>query len=122
MLPLFEAAAKNAEAFIQKSDEEREMDKHQKREENKKRIIFHLKYHPDDPPFSVIQRIFRECILHPKGERPFPELTNHAGMEITIERLTVCYSNHPNLGSMLSYRKICNRKGLKDSSFLKEEE
>jgi len=122
LLPLFEQAAKNAEAFTRKSDEERALEKLQKKEENEKRVILHLKYHPQDPPSSVIQRMFRECILQPQGELPFSELTNQEGRKIPLERLTICYSNHPNLGSMLSYRKICNRKGLKVSSFLQDQE
>ena len=122
LLPLFEKAAKNAEAFIQKSEEVRAAEKRQKQEDNKKRIFFHLKYHPNDPPSSVIQRIFRECIMHPPGELPFHELRNNCGQEIPLERLTVCYSTHPNLGSIFSYRKICKRQGLTVSSVLQEEE
>ncbi len=122
LLPIFEKAAKNAEAFIRKSEEEIAAEKRQKLEENKKRIFLHLKYHPDDPPSSVIQRIFRKCIMHPRGELPFHELKNDAGVEIPLERLTVCYSTHPNLGSMLSYRKICKRKSMKVSSFLQAPE
>jgi hypothetical protein len=118
LLPLFEKAAKNAETFLKKSDEDRAREKRKKIEENGKRIFIHLKYHPNDPNSSVIQKVFRECILHPQGEEPFHELTNQEGRKIPLERLTVCYSNHPNLGKLLSYRKICKRTGLKVSSFL----
>ena len=120
LLPLFQKAATNAEAFLGRSDEEIAERKREKLKENKERIFFHLKFHPDDPHSSVIQKVFRECIMHPSGEKPFHELTNDAGQDIPLGRLTVSYSNHPNLGSMLSYRKICRRKGLKVSSFLEE--
>ena len=118
LLPLFEKAAKNAEAFLKKSDEDRAREKRKKIEEKGKRIFIHLKYHPNDPPSSVIQKIFRDCILLPQGEEPLHELKNQQGRKIPLERLIVCYSNHPNLGKLLSYRKICKRPGLKVSSFL----
>ena len=51
-------------------------------------------------------------------ELPFSELKNQEGRKIPLEKLTVCYSTHPNLGSLLSYRKICKRTGLKVSSYL----
>ena len=122
LLPIFEKAAKNAEAFLRKPEEVRLKEKRQKKEEDNKRILLHLKYHPDDPPSSVIQQVFRECILHPKGDEPFCELRNQTGQKIPLERLTVCYSTHPNLGKLLSYRKICQRKGLTVSSFLKKDD
>ena len=118
LLPLFEKAAKNAEAFKNKSEEEKEREKIQKEEAAKKRIFLHLKYHPNDPKSSTIQRIFKNCIMHPPGQKPFNEIENDDGHQIPLERLTVCYSTHPNLGALFSYRKICKRKGLKVSSFL----
>jgi hypothetical protein len=122
LMPLFEKAVDKADAFLKKTDEERAMEKRRKREENEKRIFFHLKYHPDDPSSSVIQKVFRECILQPSGELPFHELRNDVGQKIPVERLTICYSTHPNIGSLLSYRKICKRKGLKVSSFLPKDD
>lgn len=121
LMPLFEKAAKNAEAYLLKSDEERATEKAKKAEENSKRIFFHLKYHPNDPRSSVIQRLFRECIMQPAGEKPFQEVQNSAGQAIPVERLTVCYSTHPNLKSQLSYRKI-SRRSLQVSSFLKDDQ
>ena len=118
LLPLFEKAAKNAEAFKNKSEEEKEREKIQKEEAAKKRIFLHLKYHPNDPKSSTIQRLFKNCIMHPPGQKPFNEIENDDGHQIPLERLTVCYSTHPNLGALFSYRKICKRKGLKVSSFL----
>jgi hypothetical protein len=119
LLPLFKTAADKAAAFLRKSDDERTKEKLQRYEENQSRVFFHLKYHPNDPPSSAIQKVFRECILQPRGEVPFHEVRNDSGQRIPVERLTVCYSTHPNIGSILSYRKICGRKGLKVSSFLK---
>ncbi|KAL7493317.1 hypothetical protein ACHAWT_002399 [Skeletonema menzelii] len=120
LLPLFEKAARNAEAYLSKSDTEIAADKAKKKEENSKRIFFHLKYHPNDPPSRVIQKLFRECIMQPEGEKPFRDVRNSGGQQIPIERLTICYSTHPNLKSMLSYRKI-SRRSLKVSSFLKDD-
>jgi hypothetical protein len=118
LLPLLEKAATNAEAFVGKSEEDKAREKRQKDEDSSKRIFLHLNYHPNDPNSSAIQKAFKESIMHPKGNQPFTELENHLGYKIPLDRLTVCYSTHSNLGSLLSYRKICNRKGLKVSSFL----
>ena len=59
--------------------------------------------------------------MQPAGEKPFQEVQNCAGQAIPVERLTVCYSTHPNLKSQLSYRKI-SRRSLQVSSFLTDDQ
>jgi len=102
LLPLLEKAATNSEAFIGKSEEDKAREKCQKDEDSSKRIFLHLKYHPNDndPKSSAIQKAFRESIMHPKGDQPFTELENERGHKIPLDRLTVCYSKHSNLGSL----------------------
>lgn len=63
LLPLLEKAATNAEAFIGKSEEDKAREKRQKDEDSSKRIFLHLKYHPNDPKSSTIQKAIRESIL-----------------------------------------------------------
>jgi hypothetical protein len=58
---------------------------------------------------------------------PFQQTINNAkaylqrtakGYNIPIKRLTIAWHRPPNLGNLLSYRKVNNRKGLKVSSFI----
>ncbi len=46
-------------------------------------------------------------------------LTNQQGYDVPIERLTIAWHRPPNLGNLLSYRKLENRTGLNLSSFIK---
>ena len=70
----------------------------------------HLKYHPNDPKSSAIQKAFRESIMHPKGDQPFTELENERGHKIPLDRLTVCYSTHSNLGPSTMIMLLCKVK------------
>ncbi len=51
-----------------------------------------------------ITAIFYPCYVHPN---------------IPVEQLTVAWHRPPNLGNLLSYRKLHNRTGLKVSSFIR---
>ena len=69
-------------------------------------LFFHLTYHPDDPPSSQIQRIFRETIFAPQNEPPLSILRNRTGSRLEFDALTICYSRPCNLGNMLTPRRI----------------
>jgi hypothetical protein len=45
--------------------------------------------------------------------------TNEQGYNIPIEQLTIAWHWPPNLGNLLSYRKLNHRTGLKVLSFVK---
>jgi hypothetical protein len=69
-------------------------------------VFFHLKYHPANPPASEIQRMWRRHILTPHRATPLYHLRNKDGYQINIRKLTIAYSRAPNLGNLLSCRKL----------------
>ena len=73
---------------------------------NNHSLFLHLQYHPNDPPSSHLQENFREYVLSPRYKHPLPNVRNHAGNPTGINRMIVCYSRAPNLGDLLSYRKL----------------
>ena len=81
------------------------------------RVFLHLQYHPNDPPSPVLQRAWRSAISHPRFGHPFENLQNHRGKPFGINRLIVAYSRPPNLGNLLSYRKLSITTGPQVSSY-----
>ena len=84
----------------------------------KKRCYLHLKYNPADPSSKQIQKLWRDLVAFPANKPHLYHLRNSFGEKIKASRLIIAYSRHPNVGNLLSYRKICNRPGLKVSSFM----
>ena len=68
--------------------------------------FFHTQYHPINPPSREIQKIWRTHIMSPPERPQFNQLTNREGYPITINKLTVAFSRAPNLGNLLSCRKL----------------
>ena len=68
--------------------------------------FFHSQYHPSNPPSREIQRLWRTHILSPPGRPHLNQLRNHEGYPITINKLVVAFSRAPNLGNLLSCRKL----------------
>jgi len=83
------------------------------------RVFLHLPYHPANPSSNTIQQHMHKCIANPNGQPPFHRLTNDQGYDILIDRLTIAWHRPPNLGNLLSYRKLSKRTGLKVSSYIK---
>ena len=69
-------------------------------------LFVHLPFHPSNPPSSHIQMLWRDIIAQPVDAKKLTNLTNCTGHKIPISKLTVAYSQHPNLGSRLSCRKV----------------
>ena len=84
----------------------------------KNTLYLHLKYNPADPSSKQIQKLWRELVAFPANKPHLFHLRNDLGEKIRVSRLIIAYSRHPNIGNLLSYRKICNRPGLKVSSFM----
>ena len=78
----------------------------QQTQQSQQDIFFHLQYHPANPPASEIQRIWRRDMLSPPMKTPLHQLTNRDGFQIPIKKLTIAYSRAPNLGNLLSCRKL----------------
>lgn len=112
IIPIFSKAVTNAKDYM-KNGPRRKAD-----DLSKKRVFFHLEYHPNDPPSSVVQQYWRQNFLTPPSQRPLPLVRNHADHPVEVEQMTVAYSRPPNLGNLLSYRRIDKLNGPKVSSFL----
>ena len=72
-------------------------------------IFFHLRYHPNDPPSPAIQDVFRTNVLSPDYCHHLNDVRNHSKIKIGLKRLVVAYSRAPNLGNLLTYRKLTTR-------------
>jgi hypothetical protein len=86
-------------------------------------LFFHLQYHPPDSPSSVIQQAWKDKVAIPRHSQPLASLPICSRKErgktkpFKFDRLIVCYSRQPNLGNLLSYRKITNASGPPVSSY-----
>jgi len=69
-------------------------------------IFFHLPFHPSNPNSAAIQKIWQENIASPLEKPELMNLKNHRGHKISISKLTVAYIRGPNLGNLLSCRKL----------------
>lgn len=71
-------------------------------------LMLHLRYHPYDPPSTLIQKLFRETMLHPNHQEPLEDLKTRKGVRCDFQKLTIAYSRHLNVGNILSVRKLNN--------------
>jgi hypothetical protein len=86
--------------------------------EEEERFFLHMPYHPSDPSSKVLQRAFRETLLHPPGEPALPTLRNENGFPIRISRLTIAYHRQRNIRNVLFSRRFREVPGAPISSFL----
>jgi len=93
----------------------------EKDEDKEKGLFLHLQYHPNDPPSSELQQLWRDHISEPDGKTPLAEVPNlgKPPLPIGIRRMIVAYSRPPNLGNILSYRKLRTPNGRPVSSYIK---
>jgi hypothetical protein len=87
-------------------------------EQKREHVFFHTYFHPNDPPSSIIQKHFRNEMLHRLNKPNLPDLKNKESVPIGIKRLIVCYHRTPNLGNLLSPRLIRDDDGPLVSSYL----
>ena len=118
LLPLFDCAIENATKYINRSEAELEATKATKAEAAKRRVYFHVPYHPDNPKARVIQQLWSKHMASPDGDDPLNQCVNVDGAEVPVDKLIVANHRSLNLGNLLSYRKIENRKGPKASFYL----
>ena len=69
-------------------------------------VFFHLQYHPSNPPPREIQQTWQQQILMPPMKPLLHQLKNRDGCHISLRRLVIAYSRAPNLGNLLSCRKL----------------
>ena len=85
----------------------------------KKRIFFHLEYHPDSPRSHVLQEAWKMMIMEPTTGGHLNLVTNNHGHEVELEQMTVAYSRPRNLENLLSSRNLHLTKGPPVSSYRK---
>ena len=118
LLPLFVKGVLNAESYIAMTQSQRDARKKAKVGRRDERVFFHMPYHPQNPPSTFIQRLWRDHIFSPPGEEILTDLRNSGGYNIPIKRLTIAYHRNVNISNLLSYRTLSKRTGLKTSSFI----
>ena len=118
LLPLFEKGIINATSYMATSQDARDARKKAKIGKLDERVFFHLPFHPQNPTSTFVQRLWRDYIFSPSGEKTLIELKNHFGARIPTKRLIVAYHRNPNIANLLSYRILSKRTGLKASSFI----
>ena len=115
--PLFVKAVRRAEEYMSSSEEYILQRKASSQKANNK-LFLHLKYTPENPDSKTIQKLWRELVPLPQNKPHLTFLRNNLEERLTVSRLVIAYSRHPNIGNLLSYRKICNRPGLNVLSVL----
>ena len=88
-------------------------------EDNKKRVFFHLEYHPDSPRSPELQSIWKNTVIQPPSAEHLSLVQNMADKDVEVQQMTVAYSRPRNLGNLLSPRNLHISKGLPVSSYRK---
>jgi hypothetical protein len=78
--------------------------------------FFKQTYHPQDPPSSAIRRAWQNTVADPPFSKPL-KLVDFNHNPVGDRRFIVCYRRAPNLGNLLSYRKLQPDSGPPVSSF-----
>ena len=83
-------------------------------------VFFHIPYHPNDMPLREIQYLWHRYVVNPDPPhtRPLWDMKNWKGKKCGLRRLIVAYHRPPNLGNILSSRKIRDTDGPNVSTFM----
>ena len=113
LTPLFQHAHKQAINYIT----QQHMPSAAKHQPPTTTTFLHLQYHPQDPNRHTIQQLWNSTVARPTHQTPLHNIKNLHGQPSNIDRLTVAYSRPPNIGNLLSVRKIQGR-GVPVSSYI----
>ena len=70
-------------------------------------VIFHLPFHPNDPPSYKIQQAWHDTIASPKYHMPLANIRNPKSKEkCKIECMIIAYRCPMNIGNLLSHRNL----------------
>ncbi len=116
---LFQQAMGNAKAYLSCTMLNHLQARSKKGEGQRQRVFLHLPYHPANPSSKSIQKLWNNCVAIPKGQPPLHGMTNNQGYDIPIEHLTIAWHRPPNLGNLLSYRKLDKCTGLNVLSYIR---
>jgi hypothetical protein len=117
LIPLFVKARANAKLYLARSERGHAIVRAERKHAARRRVYFHIKYHPQDPLSHEIQSLWHQHVANPPGKLPLPSLKNYQGGKVPIDQLVIAYSRNRNLRNLLSVRKLINR-GREVSSFL----
>jgi hypothetical protein len=87
---------------------------------SKSDLFFHIKYNPLDPASRVIHETWQSHFAAPVRQKPINQVCKATGPDrrpYHYGNLTVAYHRQPNLGNLLSYRKIKPAGGPPVSSY-----
>ena len=104
--PIFENAFKNRQNFTPSQQTDSSFDC----------WIFKLTYHPQDPSSRLIQQAWQDTVAAPRLSKPLERIDIRYN-PIGHRRFIVCYKRPPNIGNLLSYRKLQPTSGPPVSSF-----
>ena len=113
LTPLFQHAHKQAINYIT----QQHMPSAAKHQPPTTTTFLHLQYHPQDPNRHTIQQLWNSTVARPTHQPPLHNIKNLHGQPSNIDCLTVAYSRPPNIGNLLSVRKIQGR-GVPVSSYI----
>ena len=65
-------------------------------------VIFHLPFHPNDPPSHKIQQAWRNSVASPRYHMKNPKTKEKCNMK----RMIIAYKQPMNLGNLLSHRDL----------------
>ena len=82
-------------------------------------LFLHIQYHPNDPPSTALQKIWRTTLYQPPGSRPLSDVdSSHRRGKLGTNRMITCYRRAPNLENLVSSkRNLAFRDGPTVSSF-----
>jgi hypothetical protein len=87
-------------------------------EELRKIQFFHIEYHLMNMPARKMQSLWRNYIAAPPKKIPLSDIVGPSGATCGINGLIVAHQRPPNLGNLLSYRKLKPNSGHHISSYL----
>ena len=88
-------------------------------DEMKRKIFFHLQYHPDSPNSCELQEAWKRTIMQPSSAAYLPTVHNNNGHNIELQQMPVAYSRARNIGNLLSSRNLHHSTGPPVSSYRK---
>lgn len=70
-------------------------------------VVFHLPYHPDNPRTALLHQAWENHVTHPRHLSRIRDVPGFADTgPLKVGKLTLAHHRAPNLGNLLSYRRI----------------
>jgi hypothetical protein len=118
LMPLFKKGINNAILYLSLTPQQQELRAKTKMGKSDERILFHIPYHPQNPPSCLIQHLWRDLLHLPPGKESLNQLRNWGGHRVPIKHIIVAYHRNPNLANLNFYQKLTTHTGLKPSMFI----